>query len=190
MKFFVAHLKSLNAGKMQTAGEAGRIFVLSSDEVNVRENVNARDGGAEGGRAINLRFSFSRTLSLYLYLSRNKSGTGTRNKRETFKEGKREGAQGTFFGVRGQSDKKKESAEKLYGSDIETMLIALLHVVFPTFTATPTIAKLRSSVLTHIHTVRIRSEQFFRPSPMAISICASSFFAFFFLSFARHPGFL
>ena len=91
MKFFVAHLKSLNAGKMQTAGEAGRIFVLSSDEVNVRENVNARDGGAEGGRAINLRFSsFSRTLSLYLYLSRNKSGTGTRNKRERRSKRERE----------------------------------------------------------------------------------------------------
>ena len=116
MKFFVAHLKSLNAGKMQTAGEAGRIFVLSSDEVNVRENVNARDGGAEGGRAINLRFSsFSRTLSLYLYLSRNKSGTGTRNKRETFEEGKREGAQGTFFGVRGQSDKKRSRLKSCMG---------------------------------------------------------------------------
>ena len=108
----MAYLKSLNAGKMRIAREAGRIFVLSSDEVNVRENVNARDGGAEGGRAINLRFSsFSRTLSLYLYLSRNKSGTGTRNKRE--RRSKRErgqtergGAQGTFFGVRGQSDKK------------------------------------------------------------------------------------
>ena len=110
----MAYLKSLNAGKMYTAKEAGRIFVLSSDEVNVRENVNARDGGAEGGRAINLRFSsFSRTLSLYLYLSRNKSGTGTRNKRERRSkrergqtEGERGGAQGTFFGVRGQSDKK------------------------------------------------------------------------------------
>ena len=58
----MAYLKSLKAGKMHTAREeAGRIFVLSSYEVNVRENVNARDGGAEGGRE-----SHKPTLLLFL----------------------------------------------------------------------------------------------------------------------------
>ena len=114
MKFSCGVLKKLEGRQdaHREGEEAGRIFVLSSDEVNVRENVNARDGDAEGERAINLRFSsFSRTLSLYLYLSRNKSGTGTRNKRERRSkrergQTEREGAQGTFFGVRGQSEKK------------------------------------------------------------------------------------